>query len=500
MSDWGRGSSGERQGSGRERQGSGRFGAFVVGVLFGVVLLVAAVIGVARAGLADLSAMLGGVGAEQVESLKQEVARLRERAATSPQLEDLRQRAEKGEAALAALKRERDALASGQSDAVEQLRTELESLREGDIPKLEAELGTRDRRLGEMEAKLKLAEDVTGELQSQLGKAFNEEIPALKRQLEQRDALLKQYDGELTAKQAEIASLQTQLKQAEQGQRSAEDARARDAGRNEALAAEKARAAQIAVELDSTKQALAARDALLKQYDDELAARQGEVAALNDRLKAAEAAAEAAAGDKSAERARQKQAAATAERLQQAEAQVATLSQELESRKQALAARDKAIADEIASRDAAVKAAREAGEKAAREDAGQETSAAQAQIASLEAELAQIRAEKEELVDKLATLSRQPPAKEASRSFGSDKSAKDAQQKQARELTPRDPLRVAQAMRDALGLDALAPADRDRIATGLIEGECVSRVLGEVFGKAPAVSTRDLIGALDSDC
>lgn len=427
MSDWGRGSSREGQGSGRERQDSGRFGAFLLGLLLGALLLAAAVYGVARVGLADLSAMLGGVGADQVETLKQEVARLRERAATSPQLEDLRRRAEKGEAALAALRRERDALASGQSGAVERLRAELESLRQGDIPRLESELGTRDRRLGEMETRLKLAEEVNGELQSQLGKTFNEEMPALKRQLEQRDALLKQYDAELIA-------------------------------------------------------------------------RQGEIAALKDRLNAAEATAEAAAGDKTAERARQQQAAALAERLRQAEARAATLSQELESRKQALADRDKAIADGIASREAAVKAAREAAGNAAREAAGQDASAALAQIASLKAELAQLRSDKEELAGKLAKLSQEPAAGEASRSFSSDKPAKDAQQKQARELTPRDPLRVAQAMRDALGLDALAAADRDRIATGLIEGECVSRVLGEVFGKAPAISTRDLIGALDSDC
>jgi len=427
MSDWGRGSSREGQGSGRERQGSGRFGAFLLGLLLGAMLLAAAVYGVARAGLADLSAMLGGVGADQVETLKQEVARLRERAATSPQLEDLRRRAEKGEAALAALRRERDALASGQSGAVERLRAELESLRQGDIPRLESELGTRDRRLGEMEARLKLAEEVNGELQSQLGKTFNDEMPALKRQLEQRDALLKQYDAELIA-------------------------------------------------------------------------RQGEIASLKDRVNAAEATAEAAAGDKTAERARQQQAAALAERLQQAEAQVAALSQDIGRQKQEIADRDKAIAEEIASREAAVKAAREAAENAAREAAGQDASAALAQIASLQAELAQLRSDKQELAGKLAKLSQEPAAGEASRSFSSDKPANDAPQERVRELTPRDPLRVAQAMRDALGLDALAAADRDRIATGLIEGECVSRVLGEVFGKAPAISTRDLIGALDSDC
>lgn len=67
-------------------------------------------------------------------------------------------------------------------------------------------------------------------------------------------------------------------------------------------------------------------------------------------------------------------------------------------------------------------------------------------------------------------------------------------------LTTRDPLKVAGAMRDALGLNLLDNSERDRIATGLIEGECVSKVLSEVLGRAPAVPTRDLIRALNSDC
>ena len=61
-------------------------------------------------------------------------------------------------------------------------------------------------------------------------------------------------------------------------------------------------------------------------------------------------------------------------------------------------------------------------------------------------------------------------------------------------------MRVASAMQDARGLDALGNADRDRIATGLIEGECVTKVLGGVFDKLPALAVRDLIAALESDC
>jgi biopolymer transport protein ExbD len=69
-----------------------------------------------------------------------------------------------------------------------------------------------------------------------------------------------------------------------------------------------------------------------------------------------------------------------------------------------------------------------------------------------------------------------------------------------RQPAPRDPNLVARAMDRALGLDSLSEDQRDRIATGLIEGECVGKVLSEVLGRAPAVPLRDLIRALDSDC
>ncbi|MCG6857310.1 MAG: hypothetical protein LJE67_04510, partial [Salaquimonas sp.] len=66
--------------------------------------------------------------------------------------------------------------------------------------------------------------------------------------------------------------------------------------------------------------------------------------------------------------------------------------------------------------------------------------------------------------------------------------------------TPRDPLLVAGAMRQSRGLGDIPDNERDRIATGLIEGECVRDVLKEVFGTPPGDALNDLVGALDSDC
>lgn len=66
--------------------------------------------------------------------------------------------------------------------------------------------------------------------------------------------------------------------------------------------------------------------------------------------------------------------------------------------------------------------------------------------------------------------------------------------------TPRDPLKVAAAMRQSAGLRNIDDAKRDRIATRLIEGDCVADVLTDEFGRAPTIAMRDLISELQSDC
>lgn len=68
------------------------------------------------------------------------------------------------------------------------------------------------------------------------------------------------------------------------------------------------------------------------------------------------------------------------------------------------------------------------------------------------------------------------------------------------ERTPRDPLLVATAMQQAAGLDNLDNDERDRIATRLIEGDCVGQTLKDELGRVSAITLRDLISAFESDC
>ncbi len=70
------------------------------------------------------------------------------------------------------------------------------------------------------------------------------------------------------------------------------------------------------------------------------------------------------------------------------------------------------------------------------------------------------------------------------------------------EPSPRDPLLVAKAMQETAGLDGLDAGKRDRLATGLIEGECVAKSLSDVFGRAPGADNarpdrKTAIGLLD---
>ena len=112
----------------------------------------------------------------------------------------------------------------------------------------------------------------------------------------------------------------------------------------------------------------------------------------------------------------------------------------------------------------------------------------------LTSELAEARAETEKLRREIESL--QAVAETA-------KAPKDGEARTAAvpsDLSPRDPLKVAEAIENAKGLDGMSNGQRDRIATGLIEGQCVAKVLADTFGRAPAVALRDLIRALESDC
>ncbi len=66
--------------------------------------------------------------------------------------------------------------------------------------------------------------------------------------------------------------------------------------------------------------------------------------------------------------------------------------------------------------------------------------------------------------------------------------------------TPRDAQAVEAALRDAPGLDALAPADRQALKDALISGACVTTALEDVFDDVPILALRNLIRDLNSGC
>jgi myosin heavy subunit len=143
----------------------------------------------------------------------------------------------------------------------------------------------------------------------------------------------------------------------------------------------------------------------------------------------------------------------------------------------------------------------EAALSSARKDAGGSDvmqKALEAQLGIARQQLAAMRKEMEAM--KAANAAKPAPEKvdNAAEAPAQQPTSQDAGEQRA--PTPRDPNLVATAMDRALGLDTLSAGQRDRIATGLIEGECVGKVLSDVLGRAPAVPLRDLIRALDSDC
>lgn len=264
-------------------------------------------------------------------------------------------------------------------------------------------------------------------------------------------------DGTLAESRAEIARLRARLAMAEEVTGELQDRL--DRAFNE--------------EIPALKSAIADRDAMLETLDAEIA-----------RLGAAEA---------------------ELERLKSEAGQAPTETEELRALRDEVARRDamlKKFDAEIA-RLSAVEGERDALRKE-RDDAARSAAAARDRLDAAEAQLQELRADLAArqrdvagLKDEVARLTEAAAAAEASDAVPAPETAAPAS---ARQPTPRDPLRVAGAMRAASGLDRLGESDRDRIATGLIEGECVSSVLADVLGRAPALALRDLIQALESDC
>jgi DNA repair exonuclease SbcCD ATPase subunit len=235
-------------------------------------------------------------------------------------------------------------------------------------------------------------------------------------------------------------------------------------------------------EMDTLRQTLAARDDLIRQYNEE-----------SERLSKVEAELETARDELSAQR-------QEVARLDEADAEIGRMQAELDAARKALEQRtadsvqrpeppqpdntaSRVIAD-LEGRLAAAEAEQLADKKRYEE---LETASAD-MVAALKKELAAARAR---ITGLEAELDRQ--AANVAQSGSGDPAPAQAP-------TPRDPLAVADAMRRAAGLGTIEVAQRDRIATRLIEGECVSTILQDEFGRAPAPTLRDLISALDSVC
>ena len=310
---------------------------------------------------------------QEISQLEQSLAQARKSAAASPQLGDLQREIDRRDHEIARLNSEHDAILSGEVESAISLRSELDQLREIEVPALEKELGARDRALDEMEVRLKLAEEVTSELQSRLDKAFNVEIAQLRQKVSEREAVAKTLDDEI----ARLAPLEAQLQIARQ-----------------------------ALEDVSGKQ----NGAMDKLASDKLAA---------------------------------------------GAAKIFELENAISGLKQQASESD-----------------------AARLQSGTALAASQAEVAALTSQIKQLQ---------------------ASQSQQSEPTTKPAEKSQ-NGLIQRDPGLVARALSEAKGLRQLTTSERDRIAAGLIEGECVGKVLAEVLGRAPALALRDLIRALDSDC
>ena len=83
---------------------------------------------------------------------------------------------------------------------------------------------------------------------------------------------------------------------------------------------------------------------------------------------------------------------------------------------------------------------------------------------------------------------------------GADVQGQDKQEAKLEQTDPRDPLRVATVLQQGEILGKLDDEQRDRIATRLIEGDCVASVLNDEFPGKPDMAIDALIEALGSDC
>ncbi len=320
-----------------------------------------------------------------------------------------------------------------------------------------------------LRAQLKLAEDVTTELQNQLDRAFNADIPKLKDDIEAREFKIEELEGEIErlaaierdykrlkfeqpaggiADQTAIRSLEAELKKRDAALAQADDEIARLSAAERELQALRA---------DNPAQATKALQEELDRERGRTAAFQKEINKLGKEI----AARDDMLGKLDAEFSR-----------------LEPLEKEVEDLRARLAIADKTAQDEQARLQTTLDETRDA------------LDAARRNIATRDTELARLRQEKA----RAASAGGGEPVAKAT------EEPEPTSAEPERQNVPRDPFRVAEAMRDARGLDDLGDADRDRIANGLIEGQCVTRVLSDAFERPPALAVRDLISALESDC
>jgi hypothetical protein len=321
-------------------------------------------------------------------------------------------------------------------------------------------------RIKDLTGRLEIAEKLNADLQAAQDKAAKGsdtgDNAALRAQIAEREDLLRKFDAELAAAEKKAAELEAE--------RDALRDRVVEPGKLAELTRILEAANAEATRLTGT---LAERDKALAQMDAEiarLAKFEAEAAELRKALAAKPGV--AASPGEAAEKAARLQAES---RLREAEGEIAALRSRVEQAGKAASA---AAAD--------LDFAKKAAGAAAAEDR-KLLDGAKAQIAALNDRITALGAE-------IASLK-----SSGGSSIGSGKTPGAGTPAQgARE--PRDPLRVAEAMARAKGLENLDENQRDRIGEGLIEGQCVGKVLTDVFGRPPAVAVRDLIKALDSDC
>lgn len=135
----------------------------------------------------------------------------------------------------------------------------------------------------------------------------------------------------------------------------------------------------------------------------------------------------------------------------------------------------------------------------------QELASVRAEAAARDSEIAALKEANTKLREEIANLATDSPETDANAPDVSPPAVPQADEPVNREPQssrnqPRDPLLVASALQRAAGLADMDAAQRDRIATRLIEGDCVGKILEDEFGHVPAITMRDLIQALQSDC